>query len=367
MPKWLMCFCGAFVCFFTWGGYEEYNARHELTDDAYILQVTAAYFLNPQSLKEPRRSYDSGRYQYLCRGEVVAVFNPSTNVISLNERRNYTGPETKAELSNLEIVSLFTGISVVEVITQIREGGLSKKELAGALAGAFSGYNLGRWALSRTRPSCDAEEITRRLGTPTFGPQLSREMLRQILDKYCLIVDGQLIPLASETSLLKLEQFAATMPPSNRTWGPAPGRRPGVFDMLPRLNTYADLDAVCKALRALLVRLSAANYNPQLDDFVVALYPRFIARWLGVNRSASQQTYPKFQGLGYMQDPTEDPRIKWLREQRAGPLGWLAYSLYVAMFIVGGFVVIVGIIGIVTWLKRVHLTANSGSKARADT
>jgi hypothetical protein len=280
----------------------------------------------------------------------------TANAISLNQRRDYSGPATKAELTNFEIISLITGLSAAEVITQIRvSGGLKKKELASAIIGAVSGYNLGRWTFSRTRPSCDSKEITRRLGIPAFGPQIGREIVQQTLDGNLLMANGQTQPLAANSSLEALERVAAAMPEDRQTWIPAIRGRTDVFLALPRIVTSKDLDAVCKSVRALLARLAHDRYAVENTDFQVAMYPHFIAKWLSEHRQLASQAFPGFQGVHYTRDPTEDPRMAWLRTAKAGPLGWLAYGMYVLMFAIGAFVLIFGMVGIFGWLRRVRV------------
>ena len=336
-------FCAAFTVLFVVGAHEAYKATHSISDEGYLTQTVSYYFRHP-ALEGASDLNSRWRPVYWCRGQKFAEYSYESGLLTVNFPSESLRPPIKSSLSDVEIISVITGMSVAEVITQIRIGqGRGFARIAAAVAGALSGYRLGQWAFSRTRPPCDGYELAKLMRKPNFAATIGRELVLDELRGRVLIIDGKETSLIFEGEIAALEKMADSLPNqgyANRS--PKTGRE--TFGFTP--SSFAgrllghDIRGICEDIRELVARIGTRDAKLDGRSILTVQEIDILLRWLARNPEFATLAFPKFQGAAYLDAKTNDFVMPELTDTQLRVLTIIAKCSYIGMYVVGGIVLL---------------------------
>jgi hypothetical protein len=255
LKAFLVAFC---VCFLlgSWHGWDEKrrSSEEDFLLDTAIGHMQVSGFLN--RIQHPDQKGDRGdkaTIQYVCNNATYFTYN-----LHSGDQKEETHPETKSSLVSAEsLEKVFEGATGVHLF-ELSRGALAAttegvtqaykaRKIIATVAGAISGYYLGRLLTARRPVPCDSPVLVAKLrdASSDFSLRVRREFFRRRIEGLQLLVDGK------SYRLVDVQDRIA--PPGEIIPLIGPGRK----YLFPQLS----------ALRQVFAR---TNYKPTSNEYVLA-------------------------------------------------------------------------------------------------
>jgi hypothetical protein len=346
------------MVFFLIGLFEAREVRAHQDKDNILFELTAQYFdpfpelpsrsqeLSPEPKIPSLRPYDEAAerarsFVYRCGGRSLYRYDIDTGFFEDDQPREMHG-SLESSLTNIEIISLVTGLKASEVVQMVKAGeGLSSREIVAGVLGALSGYNLGKWTGSFREPPCDSPKLFEKLQDEKFQKGIGRALIKRELGRFYLVQRGSLAsggdsaPLTSRASLESIERGAGVFQSD-----PLEQLSGSLVYISPRPPSRETVRYICAQLRDLAQRVQSRDYHANTNDFDIATYSYMIRYWLALNPGFRNSAFPNLYRIVDYRD-LETSSFRILESYLSAADNGFIQAAYFIMFFFGSLAVLI--------------------------